>query len=335
MPNILFTQKCVRSCPYCFANKHMSESPPEDVLSWENLVYIADFLQVSGEKRFPILGGEPTLHPEFNAMVLYLLERGFEITVFTSGIMSNAALDEAVGLFRGVPAPRLAFVCNLNDPVATRTPLAETEAVRRFLGAFGEMVVPGFNIYHVDFDLAFLFALINEYGLQRHIRLGIAHPIPGVRNLHIAIPDIDRVIERLFSFVPAFEALRVKPGLDCGFPLCRIPKDKLGWLYGHTGGRFSFGCGPVIDVGPDMSIWPCFPLSSFHKRSLFEFSCVREIQDYYADLHRKVRIEVGGIYEECDLCRYREEQTCQGGCVAHSLARFQEEEPVRMREMYP
>ena len=335
MANILFTQKCVRSCPYCFANKHMSESPPDDILSWENLIYIADFLQASGERRFQILGGEPTLHPDFNSMILYLLERGFDINVFTSGIMSNAKLDEAVALFRNVRAPRLAFICNMNDPGQTHSSLAEEESVRRFLGAFGEMVVPGFNIYRTDFDLTFLFHAINEFGLQRGIRLGIAHPIPGVKNLFISLADMDAVIARLFSFAPMFESLRVKPGLDRGFPMCRFSAEQLGWLYRNTGARSNFGCGPVADIGPDLSVWPCFPLSSFQKKSLFEFNSLREIMDAYADLHKKIHVEVGGIFVECDACRFREDQLCMGGCVAHALSRFQEEAPVRMREMYP
>jgi len=34
-----------------------------DFLSWEHLIYLADLFQSSGESRFHILGGEPTLHP--------------------------------------------------------------------------------------------------------------------------------------------------------------------------------------------------------------------------------------------------------------------------------
>lgn len=334
MPNVLLTQSCVRSCPYCFARRHMAESSPDDILSWENLIYIADFLQASGERVFRLLGGEPTLHPDFNAIVLYLLNRQFAVNVFTSGVVSDSALDEMVELFGDVAPDRLSFICNLNDPEKTRTPLAEQEAIRRFLRVLGERVVPGFNIYRADFCLEFLFQLINEFGLQRHIRIGIAHPIAGKKNLHIRVRQIDEVISRLFSYAPTFERLRVKPGLDCGFPICRFTNDQLAWLYRHTGGKSEFGCGPVVDIGPDMSIWPCFPLSSFHKRSLFEFNTLREIHDYYEHIHQSVRIEVGGLYDDCDLCTHREDRICVGGCLAHALARFQDEPRVRMPEIY-
>lgn len=52
MPNILLTQKCIRSCPYCFARKHMHDAPPEDILKWEDLIYIVDFFQSGGDTTF-------------------------------------------------------------------------------------------------------------------------------------------------------------------------------------------------------------------------------------------------------------------------------------------
>jgi radical SAM protein with 4Fe4S-binding SPASM domain len=312
----------------------MSEEKQGDFLSWENLIYIADFLQAAGENRFSLLGGEPTLHPDFNDFVLYLLERNFNIHVFTSGVMEDEKLRESEFLFRDLPLERLSFTCNINDPQMTGTSLAENQSVKRFFRFFGPRIVPGFNIYKKDFDLTFLIKYINEFGLQRNMRVGIAHPIPRKRNRFISIDDIGLVTERLFSYIPMFERFRIKPGLDCGFLLCRIGDDHLAWLYRFTGGNSQFGCGPVVDIGPDMSVWPCFPLASFHKKSLFDFNSMQEVLDYYKQIHDVVHIEVGGIFDECDDCQHREDGFCQGGCIAHSVARFQEEAPIRMKEAY-
>ncbi len=312
----------------------MSNSAPSDIISWENLIYLADFFTLSGHKRFQILGGEPTLHPDFNDMIAYLLERGFGINVFTNGIMRDEKLAEAATIFVDVPPEKLSFTCNLNEPKSTPQSLSETESIRRFLGAFGERITPGFNIYKPDFDLKFIFQYINEFGLNRTIRMGLAHPIAGKNNKFIALTDIEKIINRLFTFIPIMERLRIKPGLDCGFPLCKFDDDQLGWLYRNTGGHYDFGCAPVIDIGPDMTVWPCFPLSDFHKKSIFDFNSIDEIFRYYDDIHKKVRIETGGIFEECDSCKFREENICKGGCLAHNLNHFLNEHPVRMKEMY-
>jgi MoaA/NifB/PqqE/SkfB family radical SAM enzyme len=54
----------------------MSDSDSSDMISCENMIYLADLFQSAGDKNISLLGGEPTLHPDFPDFVLYLLERG-------------------------------------------------------------------------------------------------------------------------------------------------------------------------------------------------------------------------------------------------------------------
>jgi radical SAM protein with 4Fe4S-binding SPASM domain len=138
----------------------------------------------------------------------------------------------------------------------------------------------------------------------------------------------------LLSYAPQFERMRVSPGFDCGFPLCVFTDEQLGLLYKLNNGRLSFGCGPAVDIGPDLSVWSCFPLSQYHKKSLYDFNNLKEIGEHYRSLHAKIRVEAGGIYQRCDSCRYRESELCMGGCLAHILASLHNEEPVRFEEVY-
>jgi radical SAM protein with 4Fe4S-binding SPASM domain len=116
--------------------------------------------------------------------------------------------------------------------------------------------------------------------------------------------------------------------------MCRFSDAQLAWLYRHTGGKYDFGCGPVVDIGPDMDIWPCFPLSSFQRRSVFEFDSLREIYDFYQDIHNKIKVEASGIYIACDSCIYKDDHLCEGGCLAHNLNHFQQEAKLRLQEVY-
>ena len=60
MANVLLTEQCVRSCPYCFAEEHMDNSSlPE--LNWDDLIYIADFLELSGHKKISLLAKDTAL----------------------------------------------------------------------------------------------------------------------------------------------------------------------------------------------------------------------------------------------------------------------------------
>ena len=332
MANVLLTTSCVRHCPYCFAKTEMEGSPTSERLSWENVVYLADFLLASGEKRVSLLGGEPTLHPDFVDIVLYFIERGFFVTVFTSGVMNRAKL-ELCERYLASKSNALGFVCNLNDPEQTPAPEKERESVHHFLTVMGPLVTPGFNIYRTDFRLEFIFDSVVRYGLKRHLRLGIAHPIPGSANSYIQPEDMGRVIDRLHSYADPFDRLRITPGFDCGFPLCRVSNEQIGWLYRVSQGHISFGCGMPLDITPDMSIYNCFPLSNYQRRSLFEFNTLQDVQAFYQKMAHAIRNEIPGIFDECDGCIHREEQRCAGGGVCQLLGRMMSEPPVRLQEI--
>lgn len=331
MANVLLTEKCVRSCPYCFAKKHMDDSDFH-TLNWDNLIYIADFLEISNEKKISLLGGEPTLHPDFVDFSTYLLEREFHVNVFTSGIMSDAKLEEANQFLSHVSPDLFSFTCNMNHPQISNT--TELARLDRFLELFGHLTTPGFNIYQTPFDINFILQNINKYNLRRHVRIGLTHPIPGEVNKSIATKDLREMAKNFMDYAPLFERLNVTPGFDCGMPLCIFEESELGMLYKVTNGKLSFGCGPAIDIGPDMMVWSCFPLSNYNKKSLYEFNSIQDIIGFYRDLHGKIRVEVGGIYEKCDDCRHLNSGLCSGGCVAHIINGFIDEAPVRPKEVY-
>jgi hypothetical protein len=328
MANILLTTKCNRSCPYCFAENEMADSSGER-LAWENLVYVADFLLANGQRNVSLLGGEPTLHPQCVDFIRYLLDRGFGVTVFSNGILSPARLGEFQRYLAAAPIDRLNIVCNLNDPLHTHPPAHETERLADFLSAMGPWTTAGFNIYRLDFDLDFIFDQIARYGMKRHLRIGITHPIPGQGNSFIKPQDIRTVVARLFSFRPLFDAYRIRPGVDCGFPLCAFTDEELGWLHRFPGiSRFS--CSPALDISPDMSVYHCFPLSNYKRRSLFEFDSLAEINAHFVRLRDEIRCEVAGIYEQCDGCRHQEDGVCAGGGLCQILGRFIAEAPIRL-----
>ncbi len=332
MANLLMTSRCVRSCPYCFAKREMDDSASGGVVSWENLIYLTDFLAASNQDHISLLGGEPTLHPQFVDMVLFLLERRFHVTVFTSGIMSDKRLAELAEHLAPLSAERLSFVVNLNNPVQTPAPAHEKSRIERFLSLMGPWSTPGFNIYRPDFDIEFLFDLISRYGMRRHIRLGLASPMPGVSSTYIRPEEVRDIAARLYTFSPLFDRLAVKPGLDCGFPLCAFTDEQLGWLTRYSG-MFKFGCGPAVDLTPDLNVYACFPLSGFHKRSLFEFDSMHQVNEFYMGLFNRIRSETAGIYEECDGCVHREEGRCSGGGACQVMNRFVGEAPVRLVEI--
>ena len=314
MVNILLTDKCVRQCPYCFAGREMSRSAASEFLGWENVIYLADFLQRSGHRRVSLIGGEPSLHPDFVDIILYFLARNFGVTVFTSGILSDVRLGE-VGKYLGeVPTSRLTFVCNVNDPELTPEAAGAPERLARFLEIAGRWSMLGFNIYRDDFSLRFAFDLFRRYDLKRMLRLGIAHPTAGAENAFLPVDRIGAAIARLQGFKDDFEQLRVAPSLDCGFPLCKFGDADLGWLV-RLGGRANFTCRPAVDITPDMEVYACFPLANEGRASLFEFDTLQDVMARFSDRHAGIRGDRPGIFEDCAACDARARGICAGGAT--------------------
>jgi len=321
MANILLTQQCVRSCPYCFAKQHMDDSEAQQRISWEDLIYIADLFEVDRSNHLSLLGGEPTLHPDYVDFVLYLAERKFHVTTFTCGIMSPKRLEEAVTHLKQLDDKQYNFVCNLNHPDMSTD--KETERIEAFMKEFGQQTTLSFNIFHLDFDMQYLVDYITKFNLVPHIRLGLAHPIPGENNKIIHPKDFDTMVERLESFMPQMIENNVSVGFDCGFAMCNFTDAQLGKFLrlarSGDGRSIKFVCNPALDIGPDMTVWSCFPLSRYHKKSIYEFNSVQEILEYYRDFHKKVREEQTGIFKECADCHFKECGLCAGGCLAHIL----------------
>ena len=328
MANILLTSSCNRSRPSGFAGNETSGPTGGQSLSWENLIYIADFLRASGQRQVSLGGGEPTMHPQCVDFILYLLDRGFDVTLCTDGILSPSRLEEFRHHLAEVPIERLHLVCNLHDPVQSPVLPQDTQRLHRFLAVMGPWTQGGFTIQRLDFSLDFLFDAISRFGMKRQLRLGLAHPVPGSQAGFIHAEDMRRVVERLYYHRQLFETHRVRPDLDCGLPLCKFSDAELGWLHrlrGHAPG----GCGPAFAISPDMRVYHCLPLSHYQRKSLFEFDSMEQIDRHFARLRDEIKAEIAGIYEECDGCRSREDGGCDGGGVCQIVSRFMGEAPIR------
>ena len=327
MANLLLTEACVRHCPYCFAKQYMDGVEDHSAITKENFVYVIDFLEKSGIKHISLLGGEPLIHPQAAELIEYLkIEREFDICIFTSGIMPSKKFDHFVNKINSISQlgkSKLTFVVNVNEP--RLSPKKELEKVHTFLSSLPDLCSLSFNIYRLDYNIDFLIEYILKYGLRRHVRFGIANPIPGADNQFIHPKDFKEAKKTLMSSLKKMYDLHIYPGLDCGFPICMFTDDELGKLYKYTRKGLLFGCGPTIDIGPDLMCWSCFPLSNLNRKSLKDFQNYEDLYNYFADKQTEYRNEVRGLYPGCDTCRNYEDEICSGGCLAHILNSFHQE----------
>jgi radical SAM protein with 4Fe4S-binding SPASM domain len=316
--NLIINDTCNRACPYCFARSKVGLSegdarPGGNDISLENFERFLEFQLRSSEALLKLLGGEPTLHPQFLEFLRRAHERGLETLVFTNGLWPRAVQE---GL-RAIPLAKwkIKFLFNVNEPHLQ--PASQLAHIKKSMAIAGAQGSCGFNIYREDFDLQFIPDLIDAAGMSRDVRLGLASPIVGTENSFVESARFKAIGLRLLDQLSKLEQRNVLGSFDCGFPLCMFPEESLGSLTLNTRGFHSV-CSFPIDVGPDLTVWPCFPLSNFENLHLLDFPNAAELRAHYTK--RLAGMKRMGALDECLTCKYLGREQCNGGCVARALA---------------
>jgi radical SAM protein with 4Fe4S-binding SPASM domain len=81
--------------------------------------------------------------------------------------------------------------------------------------------------------------------------------------------------------------------------------------------HFTIVCGPVVDIGPSLDLWHCFPLSGCRNFHLDDFTTYQEIVATFRTLFDRYR--GFGISGACMECKFFQRGQCTGGCLAHTL----------------
>ncbi|MDH5477531.1 MAG: radical SAM protein [Nitrospinota bacterium] len=319
--NIVISDVCNRSCPYCFAA--LKVSYPEDgkpggdngnYISTENFQRCLDFLKQSGERKLKLLGGEPTVHPRFIELVSMGLAGDFSVSVFSNGIWSAAVRS----FFQSQQTSGVEFLINVNERNAQKE--RETLLQEKSLAVAGPRARLSFNIYRHDFSLAFATELIEKYGLKREMRLGLAHPVVGAENEYPPDSSLKTIGKRLIDQMRMLESRDILATFDCGFPLCMFDEEDFGVLVKCSNGFISI-CEPIIDVGADLSVWPCFPLAKVANTTLDQFPDKNAMVAAYAKSMGPLR-QMGSM-DECIDCKYMRRGQCCGGCVGRTIRNWE------------
>ncbi len=327
MANILLTNVCNRGCPYCFAEQkitHRDDDTPEglldaqDYISLDNFRTALDFLDKSDCRVISMLGGEPTLHPEFKTVVRMAAETKSPMKLFTNGLMS-----EDYARFLADEIEHIHVIVNVNHPALGTE--QQWKTVNRTLSILKDKASLSFNIYKTGLDWDFLIPLTLEHALERTIRFGLAMPVFGKKNAYPEMTDYPVIGSEMVAFSDKCALHDIAVHMDCGFVMCMFTAEQIGrMIYNNT--DFNLVCSPIIDIGPDLDVWSCFPLAGIKNVRLSDFSHRDEIVEYFTKEFGAYN-RVGALPEclECDFMRRRQ---CHGGCMVHILRSFNMEKEL-------
>lgn len=322
--NILLSRYCNRHCSFCFAQKRLGKQAAtggETFMSRDNIRKIIETLKRSGDMVLKLLGGEPTLHPEFVEIVQEAVDNGFSVHVFTNGMMPARTADYLAGL----PADQVSLLCNVS-PQANDTP-RQKEMVAYTLQKLNTRAKLGITITGFDDDFDYIIETIDRYKLLRRVRVGIAQPIVGQGNAYLDPSRYREAGKYIVSLAEKFYKHNILIGFDCGMTLCMFDEAEIGRLFSISEGLRML-CSPIIDVGPEMDIWHCFPLSEVMVARHEKFGSRNEMVAFYHQ-HTKPYRSIG-CKPECLQCRFFRTKQCSGGCLAHAMNSLSQKPPAKI-----
>lgn len=309
MANLSITTDCNRQCGYCFAGR----LPSRNQLRREHFQRVLDLLERSGVEQVRLLGGEPTLHPDFPELAQCAVDRGFTIMVFSNGRMPEASLQALVNL----PAERCGVLLNVRCP--NDDTLADRRDLAHVCQALGPRASVGINIYRPGLSLSFVLALIEEFQLRRSLRLGLAHPRLGGNNEFLRPKFYPLVGQDLLNLAYQTRECGVTLDLDCGFVPCMFPSEF--WaVAGLTAADVGQRCGPIPDILPDLSAIHCYALGALERYPISGIGTVAELRQLHHARYRDARRL--GIYRVCASCQFKQSGQCRGGCLAAAMRRL-------------
>jgi radical SAM family protein/4Fe-4S single cluster protein len=316
MANVLLTTKCNLRCAYCFAQEKMGNGRNQ-TMSLDDVAKVIDFLKRSDHPVFRAMGGEPTLHPQFPRILQMALEAGMRVDV-----LSNATWPESYNrLFNRVSPRRLFFLLNIDHP--DNYPPKIWDAIQRNLAAaaVGGNVTLSFNIFETEPRYQYILDLARKYAIDK-VRMSFSLPVVGAQNACLKLEDYKRMAPFVVEFARSAEQAGVEARMDNVIPLCIFSHDQAGELLlkGIVDLKRN---DPIVDIGPDLTVWCCFCLSKLWNRRLDEFQNLQEIQAYY---RQAMSLYQGRLFpmDECYTCRYREQWECQGGCLSFAVMKHGE-----------
>lgn len=320
MPNISLTFRCNLRCPYCFAHEFVDDSANDIAL--DDFDTAVAFATKGGPVHLGLIGGEPTLHPQFGEIAQRIIDNPLieSATVFTNGMLLDRFTDV-------LAHPKLSLLVNWNAPdmlgAAAFQRIRDNVDALIFEHAMGNRLNLGLNLYDAAMDYGYMLELLKRYGLRK-VRISLTVPdFPeGCRTDVLAY--FCEYKPFLLDLFRALDAIGVLPYYDCNRPpYCIWTDEEKAWLEAYADAHGepesslvdtkSF-CRPVIDILPDLRAVRCFGMSFFDKVPIADFASLDELTAYFMRTidRRAYRISAS---KECENCHLRRTWLCCQGCM--------------------
>jgi MoaA/NifB/PqqE/SkfB family radical SAM enzyme len=334
MYNVFLLSQCNLRCDYCFADEFMGRGTNQQnttdsamsTMRIEDYDRILDFLEASRVPIVSLVGGEPTLHPDFFEIVQMSLESGFSVSIKSNAVWT----EEVVRGIHQLPDEGVHFHLNINPPSALGTHLWQ-KISRNVDQLKGRNVVFQCNIDRVDFEYQPIIELANQVG-TRKIVWSLSNMVKGAESESFSDPIAIRqkYSNLLLTFIREAGELEIQTVGVHGITPCMFGEQDYQELLSN-GGSLKSTCRPVFDFLPDLSVLYCFPMSGFWgKKYIYDYEDLQELGMEFQDTLAFLQSDLYPL-DECGKCEHFRREMCHGGCIARHIDGYEEPELMDAR----
>ena len=268
--NLMLNTYCNFHCPYCFAQSEMKTNVTKNI-TLENFRKYLDFLKKNDDPDVRIIGGEPSLHPQFFEFIDEVIKYDCFSSIL---IFSNFSfpLEFAQKIVEYNDKILIEFLPNINNNPKY---LDIIERNLDFLTTSLPDVINriSINIYDPNQDMSFWENIIAKYNIK-DIRWSIT--VPNMKlsknfNFKEYFHSFQNVLKEMITW-----GIKYNVGFFCDCnnpPICAYDDDfisyvmKIDPLFFREG-----GCdGSALDITPELEVIGCFGCNKFkHKLEEFE-----------------------------------------------------------------
>lgn len=331
MANIAIVNYCNLKCKYCFADDMIQEDLA--TMSVEDFCKVLEFLSRTPKNHVGIIGGEPTLHPQFGEILKetnrYCRELNTEATLFTNGIELEKWMPDI--------GERIHLLINCNSPEFQSSELFNKQ--RQTLDHLADLswlddcpdhpakASCGCNIYIGCDDYSYIWDIVDRYRL-RHLRTSVVSPAACYAEWRTNKEGYYNTLKpKYLKFCEDALKHHCTLGMDCGhIPTCYFTREEAEIAREACspimpdGGRdimmSSFDkqefCEPVVDITPDFKATACF--GSYDPVDIRDFRDLIELERYLLIMKNYPKAQAN-CTGKCTTCKKHKLLQCNGGCL--------------------
>lgn len=309
---------CNSKCPYCFAADVVNQKCSTNI-TIDNYIKILEWMKTNNDRSLIMLGGEPTIHPEFKTILKiskeYISKYHWKFILLTNGTNLGEYLDDLptnTNILININSEKILGIRNYKNMISSLDKLSHYNG--SIFYAFG------INLYADENNYSFFWNLVDKYNPQ-NIRVSVTTP----HNDKIYINNREKYFKTMIPLYENFIDECVKRNKtfynDCSYiPPCYIKKEYIEKICTYSPSGLSCRCygkgdDYIYQILPNLEISTCFGCKNYSKnKNMLNLEMTsKEINATIKKLYEEIKNN--NYLSKCSSCSLKEQGWCEAGCL--------------------